>query len=70
MGRDGAEELRQLKEKGAITFAQDKGTSVVHGMPGEAVRLNAATLILPLEKIATVLINLTDPHHIHGIRRA
>lgn len=70
MGRDGAEELRQLKEKGAITFAQDKGTSVVHGMPGEAIRLNAATLILPLGKIATVLINLTDPHHMHGIRRA
>jgi two-component system chemotaxis response regulator CheB len=70
MGRDGAEELRQLKEKGAITFAQDKGTSVVHGMPGEAVRLSAATLILPLDKIATALINLTDPHQIHGIRRA
>jgi two-component system chemotaxis response regulator CheB len=70
MGRDGAEELRQLKEKGAITFAQDKGTSVVHGMPGEAVRLGAATFVLPLEKIAPALINLTDPHCIHGIRRA
>jgi two-component system chemotaxis response regulator CheB len=58
MGRDGAEELRQLKEKGAITFAQDKDSSVVHGMPGEAIKLNAAMLVLPPEKIAAVLINL------------
>jgi two-component system chemotaxis response regulator CheB len=46
MGRDGAEELRRLKEKGAITFAQDKESSVVHGMPGEAILLDAATHVL------------------------
>ena len=34
MGRDGAEELKLLREKGAATFAQDKDSSVVHGMPG------------------------------------
>lgn len=70
MGRDGAEELRRLKEKGAITFAQDKDSSVVHGMPGEAVRLGAATLVLSLEKIAPMLINLADSHDIQGIREA
>ncbi|ARU32177.1 chemotaxis response regulator protein-glutamate methylesterase [Sulfuriferula sp. AH1] len=58
MGRDGAEELRLLKEKGAITFAQDKVSSVVHGMPGEAIRLNAATLVLAPDKIAAVLTEL------------
>lgn len=58
MGRDGAEELRLLKEKGAVTFAQDKESSVVHGMPGEAIRLNAATYVLAPDKIAAVLANL------------
>jgi two-component system chemotaxis response regulator CheB len=58
MGRDGAEELRLLKEKGAVTFVQDKDSSVVHGMPGEAIRLDAAMLVLPPEKIATVLATL------------
>jgi two-component system, chemotaxis family, protein-glutamate methylesterase/glutaminase len=60
MGRDGAGELRLLKEHGAVTFAQDKDSSVVHGMPGEAIKLDAATLILPLEKIARVLANLVN----------
>ena len=60
MGRDGAEELRLLKDKGAVTFAQDKGSSVVHGMPGEAIRLDAAMLVLPPEKIAAVLTNLAN----------
>ncbi|MDO8706313.1 MAG: chemotaxis-specific protein-glutamate methyltransferase CheB [Sulfuricaulis sp.] len=58
MGRDGAEELRQLKEKGAVTFAQDKDSSVVHGMPGEAIKLDAATYILAPDKIAAVLTDL------------
>lgn len=60
MGRDGAEELRLLREKGAITFAQDKKSSVVHGMPGEAIKLDAATYILAPEKIAAVLTGLAN----------
>jgi two-component system chemotaxis response regulator CheB len=60
MGRDGAEELRLLKEKGAITFAQDKDSSVVHGMPGEAIRLDAAMLVLPPEKIAAILTSMAN----------
>jgi two-component system chemotaxis response regulator CheB len=70
MGRDGAEELRRLKEKGAVTFAQDKDSSVVHGMAGEAARLGAATFVLPLEKIAPMLISLADPNDLQGIRQA
>jgi two-component system chemotaxis response regulator CheB len=58
MGRDGAEELKLLKEEGAVTFAQDKDSSVVHGMPRAAITLDAATLVLPLEKIAPALAGL------------
>lgn len=60
MGRDGAQELRELREKGAATFAQDKNSSVVHGMPGEAIRLEAAMYILPPEEIAPVLVSLVN----------
>jgi two-component system chemotaxis response regulator CheB len=58
MGRDGADELKLLRDKGAVTFAQDKVSSVVHGMPGEAIKLDAATLVLAPEKIAGVLAKL------------
>lgn len=60
MGRDGAEELRLLKDKGAITFAQDKHSSVVHGMPGEAIKLDAATFVLAPEKMAATLTSLAN----------
>jgi two-component system chemotaxis response regulator CheB len=58
MGKDGAEELRLLKEKGAVTIVQDKDSSVVHGMPGEAIKLDAARQVLPPERIATTLASL------------
>jgi len=58
MGRDGADGLKMLKDKGAITIAQDAASSVVHGMPGEAIKLGAATYILPPEGIATALVSL------------
>jgi len=55
MGRDGAIELKEMKDKGAATFVQNKESSVVFGMPGEAVKLDAATYILPPEEIADSL---------------
>ncbi len=58
MGRDGAAEVKVLKEQGAVTIAQDKASSAVYGMPGEAVRLGAATYVLPPEKIAATLATL------------
>lgn len=58
MGRDGAQELRRLKEKGAVTIAQDKDSSVVHGMPGEAIFLDAATYVLPPRGVAAALAQL------------
>lgn len=58
MGKDGAAELLSMKERGAVTFAQDVESSVVHGMAGEAIRLEAATYVLPPEKIAAALQSL------------
>lgn len=55
MGSDGAAELKMLREKGALTLVQDAASSVVHGMPGEAIRLNAATHILSPTEIAKFL---------------
>lgn len=55
MGRDGARELKMMRDKGATTIAQDKESSVVHGMPGEAINLEAATYVLPPEGIANFL---------------
>lgn len=59
MGRDGAEELKLMKERGAVTIAQDKETSVVHGMPGEAIKLGAATHVLSPQAIVKMLISIT-----------
>jgi two-component system chemotaxis response regulator CheB len=55
MGKDGAKELKLMKEKGAITIAQDKESCVVYGMPGEAVNIDAATYVLSPAKIALLL---------------
>ena len=52
MGKDGAQGLREMREAGSPTIAQDEETSVVWGMPGEAVAIGAATQVLPLLSIA------------------
>jgi two-component system chemotaxis response regulator CheB len=60
MGRDGAEELKSMKDRGAITIAQDKESSIVHGMPGEAISLGATTYVLPPEGIAQALATIAS----------
>jgi two-component system, chemotaxis family, protein-glutamate methylesterase/glutaminase len=60
MGRDGAAELKLLRDRGAVTIAQDKDSSVVHGMPGEAIKLDAATFVLAPDKIAAALVSLVN----------
>lgn len=55
MGRDGAEELKIMKGQGAMTIAQNEETSVVYGMPGEAVSLGAAMHVLSPEEISNLL---------------
>jgi two-component system, chemotaxis family, protein-glutamate methylesterase/glutaminase len=56
MGKDGAMELKRMKDRGAHTIAQDRESSIVHGMPGEAIELGAAIQILPADKIAGALL--------------
>ncbi len=58
MGKDGAEELRMMKERGSLTIIQDEETSVVFGMPAEAQKLNAHKYILPPSEIVRKLIQL------------
>lgn len=60
MGRDGADELKSLKDCGALTIVQDEQSSVVHGMPGEAIKLGAAMYVLSPEKIVDVLNEITN----------
>lgn len=56
MGDDGAKGLLEMKEAGAKTIAQDEKSCVVFGMPKEAIKLNAADKVLPLESIASFVI--------------
>ena len=57
MGQDGARELKTMRDSGALTIAQNKESSVVFGMPGAAVDLGAAELVLSPEMIAPVIIS-------------
>lgn len=59
MGKDGAYELKMMKDKGAITIVQDEESSVIFGMPGEAVKLGGAKYILPPNEIAGMIMQLT-----------
>lgn len=52
MGDDGAKGLLEMKEAGAATIAQDEATSVVFGMPAEAIKLGGADRVVPLHNIA------------------
>jgi two-component system chemotaxis response regulator CheB len=61
MGRDGAKGLLRLREMGAVTIAQDEESSVVFGMPGEAIRIGAARHVLPPDRIAEMIRALAKP---------
>jgi two-component system chemotaxis response regulator CheB len=60
MGKDGARGLKEMLNAGSQTIAQDEATSVVWGMPGEAVSLGAAQHVLPLESVAGKIRSLAD----------
>jgi two-component system chemotaxis response regulator CheB len=55
MGKDGADELKDMRDKGAITIVQNEGSSVVFGMPGEALRVGASNNALSPESIAELI---------------
>jgi two-component system chemotaxis response regulator CheB len=55
MGKDGARGLLALRHAGALTFAQDEASSVVFGMPKEAIEMGAADRVLALDQISPAL---------------
>ncbi len=62
MGKDGSLELKELKDAGAVTIAQDEDSCVVFGMPKEAINLGGATHILNLEEIGEFLTKLGEQY--------
>ncbi len=60
MGRDGAQGLKQMRERGFLTIAQDQASCAVYGMPKAAAAIDAAVQILSLEKIAPRLAEVFD----------
>jgi two-component system, chemotaxis family, protein-glutamate methylesterase/glutaminase len=61
MGDDGARGLKVMRDAGAETFAQDEATCVVYGMPREAVRIGAASHVLPLQALADAALGTCRP---------
>jgi len=59
MGDDGASGMLEMKEAGAVTIAQDEATSVVFGMPNEAIKRGAVNVVLPLTAIAASVLART-----------
>ncbi len=62
MGDDGAKGLLEMKNAGAYTIAQDEATSVVFGMPHEAIKRGGVSKILPLDGIAGEVMRMTMGH--------
>ncbi|MBG0789248.1 MAG: chemotaxis response regulator protein-glutamate methylesterase [Desulfovibrionaceae bacterium] len=56
MGDDGAKGIRELKDAGAYTIAQDEASCVVFGMPQEAIKTGGVDKVLPLTKIAAEIV--------------
>jgi len=54
--------MLELKNAGARTIAQDEATSVVFGMPNEAIKRGGVGKILPLERISGEIIMMTAGH--------
>ncbi|NOY72145.1 MAG: chemotaxis response regulator protein-glutamate methylesterase [Gammaproteobacteria bacterium] len=59
MGADGAEGMKEMHDCGAYTIAQDEKTSVVWGMPGEAVKAGGVDQVLPLNSVALQILKQT-----------
>jgi two-component system, chemotaxis family, protein-glutamate methylesterase/glutaminase len=60
MGRDGAEGLLAMRQAGAKTIGQDKTTSLVYGMPKVAFERGGVEKQLPLDKIGSEILRLTN----------
>jgi two-component system chemotaxis response regulator CheB len=56
MGKDGAQGLKKIRNAGGRTIVQDEASSLVFGMPREAIIAGAAGIVSPLEKIADEIV--------------
>lgn len=61
MGKDGAQGLLRIRERGGTTLAQDEPSCAIFGMPREAIRLNAVDQVLPLDCIPDAVMRLFAP---------
>jgi two-component system chemotaxis response regulator CheB len=66
MGRDGADGMKAIKEAGGMNIAQSPETCVVFGMPKEAIELGVVDKILPVDRIATDLENITKMNEVES----
>ena len=67
MGDDGAQGLLSLKQQGAYTIAQDEETCAVFGMPKAAIKLNAVSIVLPIQSIGSSItrrLSQSDQNHV------
>ena len=60
MGKDGAQGMLEMRQAGSPTIAQDEATSIVWGMPGEAVHIGAAAEELPLNRVSGRVLELAE----------
>jgi two-component system, chemotaxis family, protein-glutamate methylesterase/glutaminase len=60
MGDDGARGMREMKDAGAATIAQDEATSVVFGMPQEAIKHGGVDKVLPLDRISRATLQMSE----------
>ena len=60
MGRDGARGLKEIRDRGGRTIAQNAETCAVYGMPREAVLIGAAEEVLPLDRIGPTLVEWVE----------
>ncbi|MFT4080678.1 protein-glutamate methylesterase/protein-glutamine glutaminase [Rhodomicrobium sp.] len=67
MGDDGAQGLLEMREAGSFTIAQDEESSIVFGMPREAIRRGAAVKVLPLSRMAQVIMQ-TRNHTVDAVK--
>ena len=65
MGADGADGLLEMRQAGAPTLVQDEASSIVFGMPKEAIARNAADEVVPLSRMASAI--LRNVHPVHGV---
>ena len=60
MGKDGAKGMSELKQAGAVTFCQDKKSSLIYGMPRVAIELGAATHIVSLSHMSDAILDTIE----------